>query len=84
MKRRFGIECDNFDSTNLSKINQFEEANPYIFTPLDTNNDGNHDKDDDHPLVADVDPQELISIVKFDIRKGKAPGHDTITHTLTT
>ena len=35
-------------------------------------------KDDDYLLVADVDLQGLISIVKFDLR-GKAPGHDTIT-----
>ena len=37
---------------------------------------------DEHPLVADIDPQELISVVKFDIRKGTAPEHDTITHAI--
>ena len=75
-------ECNNFDDTNLWEINQFVEANPHIFTPLDSTNDGIHDKDDNDPLVADVDPKELINIVKFDLRKGKAPGHDTITHEL--
>ena len=53
-----------------------------IFTPLDSTNDGIHDKDDNHLLIADVDPKELINIVKFDPRKGKAPGHYTITHEL--
>ena len=82
MERHFGIECNNFDDNNLRDINQFVEANPYILTPLDSTNDGIHDKDDNHPLVADVDPKELINIVNFDQRKGKAPGHDTITHEL--
>ena len=53
-----------------------------MFTPLDSTNDGIHDKDDNHPLVADVDPKELISIVKFDLTKCNAPGHGTITHQL--
>ena len=82
VERHFGIECNNFNDTNLREINQFVEANPYIFTPLDSTNYGTHDKDDNHPLVADVDPKELINIVKFDLRKGKAPGYDTITHEL--
>ena len=82
MERHFGIECNNFDDTNLREINQFLKANLYTFTALDSTNDGIHDKDDNHPLVADVDPKELIAIVKFDLRKGKAPRHDTITHEL--
>ena len=82
MERHFGIECNNFNDTNLREINQFVEANPYIFTPLDSTNDGIHDKDDNHPLIADVDSKELIDIVIFDQRKGKALGHDTITHKL--
>ena len=82
VERHFGMECNNFDDTNLREINQFAEANPYIFPPLDSTNDGTHDKDDNHPLVADVGPKELINIVRFDPRKGKAPGHDTIQHEL--
>ena len=54
VERHFGIECDNFDDTNLKEINKFLEANPDIFTPLDSTNDGIHDKDDNHPLVADL------------------------------
>ena len=82
VERHFGIDCNSFDDTNLREMDQFVEANPYIFTPLDSTNDGIHDKDDNHLLVAYVDPKELINIVKFDLRKGKALGHDTITHEL--
>ena len=81
MERPFEIECNNFDDTNLWEINQFVDANPYIFTPLDSTTDRVHDKDN-HPLVADVDPKELIIIVKFDLRKGKTPRHDNITYEL--
>ena len=70
MERHFRIECNNSDDANLWEINQFVEANPYIFTPLDSTNDGIHDKDDNQLPVADVDPTELINIVKFDLRKG--------------
>ena len=82
MEKHFGIECNNFDDRNLREFNQFVEANPYVFTPFDSTNDGIHYKDDNHRLVADVDPKELITIVKFDPRKNKAPGHHTITHEL--
>ena len=46
VERHFEIERNNFDDTNLREINRFAEANPYIFTPLDSTNDGIHDKDD--------------------------------------
>ena len=82
VERHFGIEYNNSDDTNLSEINQFVKANSYIFIPLDSTNDGIHDKDNNHSLVVDGDPKELINIAKFDLRKGKAPGHDTITHEL--
>ena len=82
VERHFGIESNSFDDSNRREINQFVEAIPHIFIPLDSTNDGIQDKDDNHLLVADVDPKELINIVKFDLRKGKAPGHDTITHEL--
>ena len=67
VEKHFGIESNNFDSTNLREINQFVDANLYIFTLSEPN----HHKDNDHSLVADVDPQELISIIKFNIRKVK-------------
>ena len=65
VERNFGIEGNNFDDTNLREINQSVVANPYVFTPLDSTNDGIHDKDDNHPLVADVGPKKLITIVKL-------------------
>ena len=82
VKRHFWIECNNFDDANLREINQFVEANPYKFTPLDSINDGIHDKGDNYSLVAYVDPTELINIVKFNLRKGKTLGHNTITYEL--
>ena len=82
MERHFGIECNNFDDASLREINQFVFVHPSIFTPLDSTNDGIHDKNSNHPLVADLDTKKLINIVKFDLRKGKAPGHDTIKHKL--
>ena len=76
------VLCHIIIDTNLTEINQFVEANPYILTPLNSINDGIHDKDDNHLLVADVEPQELVSIVKFDLRTDKAPGNDAITNEL--
>ena len=35
VERHFGIECNNFNDTNLRETNQFVVTNPYIFTPLD-------------------------------------------------
>ena len=70
VERHFGIECDNFGYRNLREINQFLEDSTYIFTSLDSASDGIHGIDDNHPLVADVDPKEVISIVNIDLRKG--------------
>ena len=81
-KSTLRIKCNNIDDTNLREINQFVEAKSHIFISLDSTNDGIYDKNDSHPLVAGVDPNELIDIVKFDLRKGKAPEHDTIIHEL--
>ena len=36
VERYFSIKCNKFGSTNLREINQFVEANPDIFTPLDS------------------------------------------------
>ena len=38
------------------------------------------DEDDNHQLVTDAEPSELITTVKFDLRKDKDQGHATITH----
>ena len=48
-----------------------------IFYPSEDPDDYRADLDDDHDLVADIDSDTLIRIVKF-LKRGKAPGHDNI------
>ena len=48
-----------------------------IFCPLEDPDDYRTDMDDDHDLVADIDSDTLIRIVKF-LKLGKAPGPDNI------
>ena len=48
-----------------------------IFILLEDPDDYRSDMDDDHDLVADIDSDTLIKIVKF-LRRGKAPGPDNI------
>ena len=50
----------------------------YHFTPLDSLNDNTADTDDDSDLVADVDPDTLIRIVRHELINGKAPGIDNV------
>ena len=47
-----------------------------IYPPEDPDN-YRTDRDDDHNLVADIDSDTLIRIVKFP-KRGKAPGPDNI------
>ena len=48
----------------------------YFYPPEDPD-DYRFDVRNEHQLVADVDAQTLIKLVKF-LKRGKAPGHDTI------
>ena len=48
-----------------------------IFSPPEDPDDYRSDMDDDHDLVADIDSDTLIKIVKF-LRQGKTPGPDNI------
>ena len=74
--------CVMFSGVKLSirsfalfdRINKFAEAHSYHFTPLDSLHDNVTDTNDDSDLVADVDPDTLIRIVK----NGKAPGIDRV------
>ena len=63
----------------LFYVNQLEfiEDNYEYFYPPEDPNDYRSDMDDDHDLVADVDSDTLIKIVKF-LKRGKAPGPDNI------
>ena len=54
------------------------EAHSYDFTPLDSLHDNITNTDDDSDLLADVDPDILIHIVRTELKKGKAPGIDNI------
>ena len=74
VERHFGIQIDNFDSNHFDEVNQFIEDNHGYFYPPEDPNDYRSDKDDDHDLVADIDSDTLIRIVKF-LKRGKAPGH---------
>ena len=77
VKRHFGIKSNNFDSNHFDEVNQFIEDNYEYFYPPENPDDYRSDMDDDHDLVADIDSDTLIRIVKF-LKRGKAPGHDNI------
>ena len=77
VERHFGIQSDNFDSKHFDEVNQFIEDNYVYFYPPEDPDDYRTDMDDDHNLVADIDSDTLIRIVKF-LKRGKAPGPDKI------
>ena len=77
VERHFGIQSDNFDSKHFDEVNQFIEDNYVYFYPPEDPDDYRADMDDDHDLVADIDSDTLIRIVKF-LKRGKAPGPDNI------
>ena len=77
VERHFGIQSNNFDSNHFEEVNQFIEDNYEYFYPPEDPDDYRSDMDDDHDLVADIDPDTLIKIVKF-LKRGKAPGPDNI------
>ena len=77
-KRNFGIESHLFRKSHFDRINNFVEAHSYYFTPLDSIHDSTTDTDDDSDLVADVDSDTLICIVRTELKNGKAPGIDNV------
>ena len=65
IERHVGIQNDNFDFNHFDEVNQFIEDNfEYFYPPEDLDNH-RLDMDDDHDLVADIDSDTLIRIVKF-------------------
>ena len=72
-----GIESDHFDSNHFDEVNKFIEDNHRYFYPPEDPDDYRSDFGNEHELVADVDAQTLIKLVKF-LKRGKAPGPDTI------
>ena len=73
----FGIESDHFDSNHFHEVNKFVEDNYQYFYPPEDPDDYWFDVGNEHELVADVDAQTLVKLVKF-LKRGKAPGPDTI------
>ena len=67
----FGIESHLFSKSQFDCINKFVEAHSYHFTPLNSLYDNITDTDDDSNLVADVDPDTLIRIVRTELKNGK-------------
>ena len=64
-KRQFGSQSNNFDSNHFDEVNQFIEDNYDYFYPPEDPDDYRSDINDDHDLVADIDSDTLIKIVKF-------------------
>ena len=77
VERRFDIQSNNFDSNHFDEVNQFTEDNYEYFYLPEHPDDYRSEMDDDHDLVADIDPDTLIRIVKF-LKRGKSPGPDNI------
>ena len=72
VERHFGIQSDNFDSNHFDEVNQFIEDNYEYFYPPEDPDDCRSEIDDDQDLVADIDSDTLIRIVKL-LKRGKAP-----------
>ena len=77
VERNFGTESHLFRKSHFDRINKFVEAHSYHFTPLDSIHDSTTDADDSD-VVADVDPDTLVSIVRTELKNGKAPGIDNV------
>ena len=61
----------------FDEVNKFIEDNHRYFYPPEDPDDYRFDTGNEHELVADVDAQTLIKLVKF-LKRGKTPGPDTI------
>ena len=77
-KETLGIESHLFRKSHFDRINKFVEAHSYHFTPPDSIHDSTTDTDNDSDLIADVDPDSLIRIVRTELKNGKAPGIDNV------
>ena len=81
VERHFGIESDHFDSNHFDEVNKFIEDNHRYFYPPEDPDDYRFDVGNEHELVADVDAQTLIKLVKF-LKRGKAPGPKPVTSSI--
>ena len=78
VERNFGIESHLFQKSHFDNINKFLGAHSYLFTPLDSLNNNTTNTDNDSDLVADVDPDTLIRIVRHELKNSKTPGIDNV------
>ena len=69
VERNFSNESHLFFKSHFDHINKFVQAHSYHFTPLDSIHDNITDTNDDSDLVADVDPDALIGIVRTEPKK---------------
>ena len=65
VERHLGIKSDHFDSSHFNEVNKFIEDNYQYFYPPEDPDDYRFDVGNEHELVADVDAQTLIKLVKF-------------------
>ena len=65
VERHFGIESDHFNLNHFDEVNKFIEDNHRYFFPPEDPDDYQFDVENEHELVADVDIQTLIKLVKF-------------------
>ena len=77
VEKHFGIESDHFDLNHFYEVNKFIEDAHRYFYPLEDPDDYRFDVGNKHKLVADVDAQTLIKLVKF-LKRDKARGPDII------
>ena len=78
VESNFGIESHLFWKSHFDRTNKFIEAPSYHFTPSDSLHDNITDTDDTSSLVADVNPDTLIHIVRSELKNGKAQGIDNV------
>ena len=71
-ERHFSIESNHFDSNHFHEVNKFIEDNHRYFQPPEDPDDYKLDVRNEHELVAEMDAQMLIKLIKF-FKQGKAP-----------
>ena len=64
VERHFGIENDHFDSSHVDEVSKFIEDNHRYFYPPEDPDDYRFDVGNEYELVADVDAQTFIKVVR--------------------
>ena len=78
VERNFSTESHLFRKSHFDRIDKFVGAHSYHFTPLNPLHGNITDIKDDSNLVADVDPDTLICMVRTELKNDKAPGIDNV------